>query len=85
MLSGQGRLGAPAVRAGVSAGLLAVDLFFVLTAFVLFLPVVRPGAFPPLGDYVLRRAARILPIATRAKCGPGDCASGESLSWSNGP
>jgi peptidoglycan/LPS O-acetylase OafA/YrhL len=61
VLSGQGRLGAPAVRDGVSAGLLAVDLFFVLSAFVLFLPVVRTGRFPPLGEYALRRAARILP------------------------
>jgi peptidoglycan/LPS O-acetylase OafA/YrhL len=61
VLSGQGRLGAPAIRDGVSAGLLAVDLFFVLSAFVLFLPVVRTGAFPPAGEYALRRAARILP------------------------
>jgi acetyltransferase len=61
VLSGQGRLGSPVVRDAISAGLLAVDLFFVLSAFVLFLPVVRTGVFPPLGEYALRRAARILP------------------------
>jgi peptidoglycan/LPS O-acetylase OafA/YrhL len=61
VLSGQGRLGSPVLRDGISAGLLAVDLFFVLSAFVLFAPVLRDGAFPPLGEYALRRAARILP------------------------
>ncbi len=61
VLSGQGRLGSPVVRDGISAGLLAVDLFFVLSAFVLLLPVIRTGKFPSRREYSLRRCARILP------------------------
>jgi peptidoglycan/LPS O-acetylase OafA/YrhL len=48
-------------RALVSAGFLAVDLFFVLSAFVLFLPTVLTGRFGSRREYARRRAARILP------------------------
>jgi hypothetical protein len=59
VLSGQGRLGAPLVRDGISAGLLAVDVFFVLSAFER-----RPGAVRDLlasderPDRVERRVRR---------------------------
>jgi peptidoglycan/LPS O-acetylase OafA/YrhL len=42
-------------------GFLAVDLFFVLSAFVLTLPAARSGDFGSWRDYALRRAARIVP------------------------
>jgi peptidoglycan/LPS O-acetylase OafA/YrhL len=48
-------------RALLSAGFLAVDLFFVLSAFVLFLPTARSGEFGSWREYARRRAARILP------------------------
>ena len=48
-------------RALVSGGFLAIDLFFVLSAFVLFLPTATSGAFGSVKDYALRRAARIVP------------------------
>ena len=48
-------------RAVLSGGFLAVDLFFVLSAFVLLLPAARTGDVRLLADYALRRAARILP------------------------
>jgi len=48
-------------RAVLSGGFLAVDLFFVLSAFVLTLPAARTGSFGSWRDYALRRAARILP------------------------
>jgi peptidoglycan/LPS O-acetylase OafA/YrhL len=48
-------------RAVLSGGFLAVDLFFVLSAFVLTLPTARSGSFGSWRDYALRRAARILP------------------------
>ena len=48
-------------RALLSAGFLAVDLFFVLSAFVLFLPTARSGEFGSRREYARRRAARILP------------------------
>jgi len=48
-------------RAVLSGGFLAVDLFFVLSAFVLTLPAARTGDFGSWRDYALRRAARILP------------------------
>src|SRR4051812_3160818 len=56
--------GGPLVGGGsavLSGGFLAVDLFFVLSAFVLTLPTARTGAFGSWRDYALRRAARILP------------------------
>src|SRR4051794_38591497 len=48
-------------RAVLSGGFLAVDLFFVLSAFVLTLPAARTGEFGAWGDYAVRRAARIVP------------------------
>jgi peptidoglycan/LPS O-acetylase OafA/YrhL len=48
-------------RAVLSGGFLAVDLFFVLSAFVLTLPAARTGTFGSWRDYALRRAARIVP------------------------
>ena len=48
-------------RALVSGGFLAIDLFFVLSAFVLLLPAARTGTFGSVKDYALRRAARIVP------------------------
>jgi peptidoglycan/LPS O-acetylase OafA/YrhL len=61
------RAGAPAldggvVRALVCAGSLGVDCFFVISGFVLLLPVARRGgAFGDVGSYAVRRAARLLP------------------------
>lgn len=50
------------LRALIVAGGLGVDFFFVISGFVLFLPVVRrDGAFGSLGSYVVRRVARIVP------------------------
>jgi len=47
----------------LAAGYVGVDFFFVLTGFVLFLPVcLNGGEFGPLRTYALRRAARILPL-----------------------
>jgi peptidoglycan/LPS O-acetylase OafA/YrhL len=48
-------------RALISAGFLAVDLFFVLSAFVLFLPTALRGDFGSRREYARRRTARILP------------------------
>jgi acetyltransferase len=48
-------------RAVLSGGFLAVDLFFVLSAFVLTLPAARTGDFGSWREYTLRRAARIVP------------------------
>ena len=45
----------------LSGGFLAIDLFFVLSAFVLTLPAARTGSFGSWRDYALRRAARIVP------------------------
>ena len=51
-----------AVRNLLSSGFLAVSLFFVLSGFVLYLPVARrDGAFGPVGAYARRRLARVLP------------------------
>ncbi|WP_028065355.1 acyltransferase family protein [Solirubrobacter soli] len=48
-------------RALLSGGFLAVDLFFVLSAFVLTLPAAHSGEFGSWREYALRRAARIVP------------------------
>jgi peptidoglycan/LPS O-acetylase OafA/YrhL len=48
-------------RALLSGGFLAVDLFFVLSAFVLTLPAARSGSRGSWRKYALRRAARIVP------------------------
>ena len=53
--------GGPIRALTVAAGL-GVDFFFVISGFVLFLPVVRHGgSFGSLGGYALRRVARIVP------------------------
>ena len=50
------------LRALVCAGSLGVDCFFVISGFVLLLPVVRRGCvFGDVGSYAIRRAARLLP------------------------
>ena len=62
LLSGEPSLGGGPVRDMLSAGFLAVTLFFVLSGFVLFLPVARRGgAFGPVGPYARRRLARVAP------------------------
>jgi len=46
----------------LSSGFLAVSLFFVLSGFVLYLPVARRnGTFGSVGAYARRRMARVLP------------------------
>jgi peptidoglycan/LPS O-acetylase OafA/YrhL len=60
--SGQPLLRGGAVRDLLSSGFLAVSLFFVLSGFVLYLPVARRGgAFGPVATYARRRVARVLP------------------------
>ncbi len=50
------------LRALIVAGGMGVDFFFVISGFVLFLPVVRRGgAFGSLWGYTVRRVARIVP------------------------
>jgi peptidoglycan/LPS O-acetylase OafA/YrhL len=62
LLSGEPALGAGPVRDVLSAGFLAVTLFFVLSGFVLFLPVARRGGvFGPVAPYARRRLARVVP------------------------
>lgn len=64
--------GAPALRVGgldlttlASSGFMGVDLFFVLSGFLLGLPFLRwargEGRFPRLGQFYKRRALRVLP------------------------
>lgn len=62
LLSGEPALGGGPVRDVLSAGWLAVTLFFVLSGFVLFLPVARRGGvFGPVAPYARRRLARVAP------------------------
>jgi peptidoglycan/LPS O-acetylase OafA/YrhL len=62
LLSGEPALGAGPLRDVLSSSFLAVTLFFVISGFVLFLPVARRGgSFGPVAPYARRRAARILP------------------------
>ena len=62
LLSGEPALGGGPARDVLSAGFLAVTLFFVLSGFVLFLPVARrDGAFGSVGAYARRRVARVVP------------------------
>jgi peptidoglycan/LPS O-acetylase OafA/YrhL len=62
LLSGEPALGGGPVRDILSAGFLAVTLFFVLSGFVLYLPVARHGgAFGPVRPYARRRLARVVP------------------------
>lgn len=56
------RLGGGDLRALVAAFGRGVDFFFVISGFVLFLPVVRHGGrFGDVRAYLVRRAARIVP------------------------
>ena len=49
-------------RALISTGFFGLNFFFVLSGFVLFLPVVaRRGDFGSIGSYAARRVARIVP------------------------
>ena len=62
LLSGEPSLGGGPMRDVLSAGFLAVTLFFVLSGFVLFLPVARrSGVFGPVRPYARRRLARVVP------------------------
>ena len=62
LLSGQPALGGGPLRDVLSASFLAVTLFFVLSGFVLFLPVARRGGvFGPVAPYARRRIARVVP------------------------
>lgn len=45
----------------VASSFLGVNFFFVISGFVLFLPVVRRGSFGGVRDYAIRRVARIVP------------------------
>ncbi len=62
LLSGEPGLRDSPARDLLSSGFLAVSLFFVLSGFVLFLPVARrAGSFGPVRAYARRRIARVLP------------------------
>ncbi len=61
VLTGQAPLGGGPFRDLVSAGFLGVDVFFVLSGFVLFLPVALGGSLGPTIAFWLRRGARLLP------------------------
>ncbi|HKP90197.1 MAG TPA: acyltransferase [Thermoleophilaceae bacterium] len=53
------------LRTGMAGGLLGVDLFFVLTGYLLFWPFLRAatsGDRVDLGRYALNRAVRVLPL-----------------------
>lgn len=55
-------LGGGALRALAASGGLGVDFFFVISGFVLFLPVARSdGRFGDVRAYAVRRVARIVP------------------------
>jgi peptidoglycan/LPS O-acetylase OafA/YrhL len=49
------------VRAFVASFFIAVDMFFVISGFVLFLPTARDGRFGSVRAYAWRRVARIFP------------------------
>lgn len=71
LLSGEASLGGGPLRDLLSSSFLAVTLFFVLSGFVLFLPVARRGgSFGPVAPYARRRIARIVPAyyAVLAAC-----------------
>lgn len=62
LLSGEPALGGGPLRDVLSSSFLAVTLFFVLSGFVLFLPVARrDGEFGSVGAYARRRIARVVP------------------------
>ena len=55
-------VGSKGLRDFIASGFIGVDFFFVLSGFVLFLPIVTSGGvFRNKGAYALRRVARILP------------------------
>lgn len=59
--AGRPRLHSDLVRTVFVSGYMGVDFFFVLSGFLLFLPVAASGRFGSTRSYALRRAARILP------------------------
>jgi peptidoglycan/LPS O-acetylase OafA/YrhL len=62
LISGAARLDGGVLRAIVSSGWIGVDVFFVISGFLHFLPVVRAnGSVGPVRGYALRRLARIVP------------------------
>jgi peptidoglycan/LPS O-acetylase OafA/YrhL len=61
LLTGLAPLGRGPVRGVLAGGWVGVDLFFILSGFVLFLPVARRGSIGSLRSYAVRRAARIIP------------------------
>lgn len=60
-LSGRPELGDGTARRLLISGYVGVDFFFVISGFLLFLPVVVGGSLGNLRAYARRRAARILP------------------------
>ena len=61
LYGGRAPLDGGPLLAFVAAGHLAVDFFFVLSGFVLFLPVARHGSIGSIASYATRRSARIVP------------------------
>jgi len=49
------------VRDFLASGYIAIDMFFVISGFVLFLPTARDGRFGSVRDYAWRRIARVTP------------------------
>ena len=45
----------------LASGYIAIDMFFVISGFVLFLPTARDRAFGSVRDYAMRRVARVTP------------------------
>jgi len=61
LISGAARLDGGALRALVSSGWMGVDVFFIISGFVHFLPVVKRGTLGAAGNYARRRFARLVP------------------------
>lgn len=59
--AGRPRLGSDLIRNLFVSGYMGVDFFFVLSGFLLFLPVANRGEFGSTKNYALRRTVRILP------------------------
>lgn len=59
--SGGARSVGTLLGSAIDGGYTMVDVFFVISALVLFLPVATTGGVGPVGAYALRRAARVLP------------------------